>query len=181
MKTFVYLYPIKAYINQEIKQNSWYKNKSEKEEYITRVKDLNQIIDVKYRRKGYRIVYLNYKNEEGELDNSLLSEYLIFQPSDVFLDVGITCDDMRNECYPNEKLLIKKLLPIDELIVAGFHRHDCVARFNNAALSMGINSEIESTLTEDYFFFISRGNDFKTQIKEFEDYANTVLERIMQD
>ena len=56
-------------------------------------------------------------------------------------------------------MLLKQLGNIQELVVGGYHFHDCVKRVAEAALQMGINSLVDLDLT-DLFFNLYKYEDY---------------------
>ncbi len=155
MKKFVFLYPIKEYIDFEIK-NSFRRIENLPEVYK---KNLNKCIDLRYRKKDFGINYVVFKN-------SLVSEIIDLREDDKIISAEIDYKTHKKWIYPNPDFVIDKLGKPEELIVSGFHMWDCVEKFAKRAFERGIKTLVDEDLTE---FFVSRiaREDFK-----FEEYPN---------
>ncbi|MBN1923726.1 MAG: hypothetical protein JW791_03110 [Nanoarchaeota archaeon] len=127
-------------------------------DYTKKIKRINKVIDADYRQKNYSIAYVCYKKSSGGLDTELLSELFQFKQSDIFVDAGVSLKDLNDYIYPDESKLLQNLMPVDRLVVAGFHYTDCVTRFFKAAKEMGIDSMIDRALTEGFFYLIKKGD-----------------------
>lgn len=169
MKAFLYMYPIKTYVDFEMKQWQHFKFERYENDYI------NKVIDSKYRKNGYKVAYVCFKNLEGSIDKEILSNLFQFKRSDLFINAEVTFDEMCSSVYPDEEKLISYLLPISELVVAGFHRESCVKRVADKAEVLGISSKIDRTLTEAYFYLITKGRDLEKSLEDLDRRAEIML------
>lgn len=159
-KVFLYLYPIKEFV----KFFQFRNDKAYDELNLPRpLPILNETIDKRYRSKGYEIVYALYPDKELfglEIHNE---DKIIY--TDITFDEASAIDESGNEKkdflpkYPNESYLIDQLVPIDELVVGGFHAMDCVKRVAEQALEYGIDTLVDLDLT-DLFFSLYKENDY---------------------
>jgi len=147
MKKFVFLYPIPEFIESSIKTESWHfpdNGKSFREHYK---KALNSSISLRYRQKGFEIVYANFFSHS-------ISDVVNVLPADRIIDVGIdfaTHTTKRSDgtyLYPDENYILDKIGKAKKIIVAGFHMWDCVERLARRAYEKGIETLVDEDLTE---------------------------------
>lgn len=90
----------------------------------------------------------------------MFSKIFNFLDSDLYINSGVTFKNhCKYEVYPDEKSIIKKLMPLEELIISRFHYSDCVKKFSNTANELSIPSEIDVALTNNFFHLIKKSDD----------------------
>ncbi|MDD5054444.1 MAG: hypothetical protein PHG04_03650 [Candidatus Nanoarchaeia archaeon] len=167
MKSFLYLYPIKEYVDYAIMDESFYMDAGQKKDYLIKCQEINDLIDKYFRQKNYKIIYAHFSNSLMGDEGASLSEIFNFHETDNFLDVKINFSDIKKKVYPLESELLESLMPVEKLVVAGFHCHDCVSRFHQEALRKGIDSFLEKSLTEQYFYLIKTGKNLEKTLKKY--------------
>lgn len=147
MNKFIYLYPLPEYIDQEIEWNYNHMNMGNvrKEKAAFRKaygRILNSCVDERYRKKGFQINWLAFKDHP-------ISEIIEMQKTDKILTAGITFDNhVENKIYPNNDLILDNFAGAENLIVSGFHIWDCVEKFAKRAYERGFNVMVDEDLTE---------------------------------
>jgi len=172
----MFLYPIPEYIQFEIKlgafgwkcptwEKKWIKrfqelSESERDklrptailEKETRFsyqysKILNRCIDERYRKRGFNVNWVIFKEHpisnliNLHLDDSVIQTDIDFKTHTTKLPDG-------TYPYPNPDFIIKQLGNIDLLRISGFHMWDCVERVAKRAYEKGINVLVDEDLTE---------------------------------
>lgn len=182
MKLLLMIYPIKHYIDDdyvfgsngeiiEVFRNSlclntweemWTKSLKLKEgEFRNRFKLINKLID-EYRKNDYNVGWVFFgKAEKLELPNEeIVSNIFDIKNKDFIISSGVSYHELNSYKYPDEKIIISKFKKLDELVVGGFHKEDCVSRFSKAAKELSILSKVDELLTEHFFFLILRSFDY---------------------
>jgi len=127
---------------------------------------LNRCITERYRNHGFQIAY-------ALLDNEPLADTIIKYPEDKIIFVGIDAKTHRTErpdgtfTYPNQNYILNQLLPLDRLVIGGFHMWDCVQRLAKTAYERNISVLVDEDLTE---FFFSRVGDKHFQTDRYPSY-----------
>src|SRR3990167_5442236 len=148
MKIFLFLYPIKAYVNACLEQFFFLRNGYDPARF-------SQLIDRRYRRRNYQLVWVlfSHPDDSSQPDRSLLSEIFEISPQDQVIACGVSfrlhCE---KEIYPNPAEIIDKLpTSVEELVVGGFHQWDCVDKLACFAYKSGIPTQVDEDTTQ--FFF----------------------------
>lgn len=158
-KYFVFLYPIPEIINFEIKNNGWHEKggiDTFKRKYK---KTLNRCINIRYRQKGYAIVYALFNGHE-------ISDVIEIQPSDKIIEVGLdfkthTTKQSNGEyLYPDQDYTLNQLNGVRIIRIAGFHMWDCVERLAKRAYEKGLDVLVDEDLTE-FFAWRIKEEDFR--------------------
>ncbi|MBI5060877.1 MAG: hypothetical protein HZB67_01030 [Candidatus Aenigmarchaeota archaeon] len=176
MQAFLFMYPIPDYIEYEIKQNSWAMNEREKADYLKKCGCINDLIDGRYRQNGFSINYALFSQDSK--DNHV-SGLIKQHPADRIIHVGVTRDDLRRKIYPSEEFIISQVDP-SELVIAGFHAHDCVERVARYAYGKGIPTTVDDDLTQDFFFYVKH-DWVSLDSHGLEKQISTSLERSIMD
>ena len=205
-KAFLFIYPIPEYINQEIKNRAIlfktpylkYMFEGRKEEAEELIKSrgeecekefrefykekINLCINLRYRQKGFSIIYALF-------DKHPMSMVVDLYPGDKVLRVGKDFASFNTKTqdgsnYPNPDLLLDKLTEFQTLRFGGFHLWDCVNRFAGRAYERGFDTLVDEDLTElftsnilkkdfrlDIYPSIIYTDHFKRQI-DMEEYLN---------
>lgn len=150
MRAFVFLYPIKPYVDA-----MWYGRPVDPHEYRRQVAQLNHLIAVRYRRLGYKIFWAMFclPNAESIPDMTLLApgvRKLVRDPT-LVADVSFRahCKEKKYPSLPN--LLMQIPTRPTRLVVGGFHNSDCVEKFAEYAHRQGINTFVDEDTTELFF------------------------------
>ena len=155
-KIFLYLYPIKEFANVFFLGNKYYDENKFKRPFDV----LNEVIEKRYREKGYHIIYALYPDKEifgiiPKIEDKVIFADITFK--EATSSTGLNTD--KEVKYPDEQLLINQLGEVDELIIGGYHAQDCVKRVGEKALQNGINTLIDLDLT-DLFFALYRYEEY---------------------
>lgn len=131
MNVFLFLYPIKPYIDHKL------------ERWITRgvierqMQFFNELIEGRYRDTGYRVAWLLFCNENDNqtVDRKIIDSRVVLQPDDILVNAGVPfSDDPGTWVYPSEKYIFSQLpQDISHLRIGGFHYSDCVSRVGEYA------------------------------------------------
>lgn len=163
-KTFLYLYPIEEY----------FMNFAKNEEAL---KKLNDTINIRYKQNGYKVVCAIYPDKKiyGVKDD--LIDKIIF--IDISFKEHITENEIGENKYPNEELLLQNFLNSSELVIGGFHYSDCVKRVGEKALDMGINCLVDLDLTDLFFnlYHTEYFNISSYEPKKFKEYMLQKMSR----
>ena len=159
-KVFLYLYPIKEFINIFLLHDDQTYDKLNIDRPLP---ILNDTIDKRYRQKGYQVIFALYPDRELYGVEQRDGDKIIY--TDIpFSDVNPK-DEKGNikkdyiPKFPDERLLIEQLGDVDELIVGGYHSMECVRRVAEKALDSGINTLVDLDLT-DLFFNVYKQKDY---------------------
>lgn len=159
MKKFLFLYPIKDYLEWEIKNNSAHMYSKEarnfRENYI---RMLNECIDLRYRQRDFEINFAVF-------DDKKVSKIIHRKNSDRVIRVGLDFKTHVSEkIYPDDDHILNQLIngeQIEHLRVCGFHIWDCVTKLAKRAHERGINVLIDEDLTQLFFGLVRFIPDFK--------------------
>ena len=108
---------------------------------------LNDCINQRYREKGYQIVFVTLKGVP--IERSIIQ----VRRSDVTIELEINkkIHQTRRERrynYPNQDTILDRLLPVNNLVIGGFHYSDCVQRFARQVYRKGINVLVDEDITD---------------------------------
>lgn len=152
MKEFLFLYPVKAYIENSYipRIERLHPNMREK------IFGINDIIDARYRQQGFTINWLMFQPsaENDFAEESKVSQFIHIQPHDRLLDSQITTEQTNPPLLKHadpEFVLSQLPQPIDELIIGGFHLGDCVDKIASFAYQRGIQVFVDEDTTEHFF------------------------------
>ena len=166
-KVFLYLYPIKEFATPFIPRISIDKKINSYE--IGKIfQILNDTIDKRYRKKGYKVAFAMYPDKE--------IYGIELKPNDLVIKTDINFDDVKtNHKYPNEKYLIQQIGAVDELVVAGYHVMDCVKRVAETALACGISTLVDIDLTDLFFNLYKQKEYFTKETYDPERFKNFMI------
>lgn len=119
---------------------------------------LAEMIDVRYRRKGYRIAWLLFGRQDNPARPDLKpidARLGVDVRNDLVLSAGITRKRHAKFIYPCPIPVLRALDPVRELVLGGFHLTDCVDRVARAAHARGTPTIVDEDLT-DWFFLWAR-------------------------
>ncbi len=176
-KVFLYLYPIKEYTSVFLFHDDGLYDRLN----ISRpLPILNEVINKRYRQKGYQVVYVLYPDKELYGIDKIDNDKIIY--TDITFSEVSAYDYKEYEKkrfipkYPNELLLLEQLGNIDELVVGGYHAMDCVKRVAQESNNLGIKTLIDLDLT-DLFFSIYQTNYFDLNYYSPEKFKNYMINR----
>ena len=156
MKVLVFLYPIKEYVDASL--NRYRDSETPKEYARYKPERFCQILDRRYRRKGYKIIWIMFseKDERSEPDGSQLSEFMSIEAKDEVFANGVTFKDHCSfKLYPDPNHILRCLPDnkdeITDLVIAGFHLNDCIDKLASCAYNQGLPVRVDDDLTELYF------------------------------
>ncbi|MBU4224009.1 hypothetical protein KJ934_02205 [Patescibacteria group bacterium] len=175
-KYFIFLYPIPEIIDFEIKNNGWHEKggiNGFKRKYK---KTLNRCIDIRYRQKGYTIVYALFNGHQ-------ISDIIEKQPSDKIIEVGIDFHTHTSKrLYPDQDHILNQLNGAQVIRIAGFHMWDCVEKLAKRAYKKGLDVLVDEDLTE-FFAWRIKAIDFridKYSTYNAKKYQGTMLKDFME-
>ena len=144
MKRFLFLYPIREYIDREATCAS---NRPHL------LKRLNKIIDSRYRQSGYQINWLLFGTEGRPSipDMSLIDPNISIYEADRIVSAGLSREKHRKYVYPSCKRILARLSPVSELVIGGFHQGDCVNRVARIAHRTGLAVAVDEDTTDQFF------------------------------
>ncbi len=159
-KVFLYLYPIKEFTDMFLLSDDKLYDEWDIERPLP---ILNETIDRRYRQKGYQIIYVLYPDKElygiqKKEEDKIIYTDISFVEATIYDEDGNEKKDFEPK-YPNEKLLLKQLGNIDELVVGGYHAMDCVKRVAEVAFQSGIDTLVDLDLT-DLFFNVYKQKEY---------------------
>src|SRR3989338_10455034 len=130
MRRFLFLYPIREYVDREV---------TDAHDDLSALERLNEIIDARYRQFGYQINWLLFSvgGRPNIPDLSLLDPRIKIHETDRIISAGLSRERHRKYIYPSCKKILVQLNPASELVVGGFHQTDCVDKIARAAHSNG--------------------------------------------
>ena len=149
MKAFLFLYPIEKYFERSLKMN-----RIAFMEDNNFPKRINEIIDARYRQKGYRINWLMFSTDYDSTKPDLfsVSKYIIINQEDNVLTAGISF--IEEKIYPDIDFILSQIPGLTELVLGGFHSSDCVEKIAKYVYRKGIQVIVDEDTT-DLFFSIT--------------------------
>jgi hypothetical protein len=144
MKRFLFLYPIREYMEREIRGVPG---------AVSALERLNAIIDRRYRRRGYQVHWLLFSQETKPdvPDLSLLDPRIAIHETDKIISAGVSRAEHRKFIYPSCKRILTKLGPVSELVLGGFHQTDCVDKVARAAHRGRVAVTVDEDTTNQFF------------------------------
>ena len=149
MNQYLFLFPIKEYFRPCIE---WYGASFEvngcEPEHI------NEIIDARYRKKGYRVYWLMFSQDSNTLkpDLSGISSSIRIHGRDTILAAGVSFrKHAREKAYFAPDFVLDQVPRPDKLVVGGFHQWDCVDKIAMASYGRGIDTFVDEDTTESFF------------------------------
>ncbi|MEK7598213.1 MAG: hypothetical protein AAB487_00575 [Patescibacteria group bacterium] len=166
MRSFLFLYPIRAYIDQELPAFN-------RQLILER---LNAIINARYRQNGYQIYWLLFGAEHNpeEPDFALLEPRIKIHDADRVISAGLSLKRHRRRIYPSPKKILSRLDLASELVVGGFHQDDCVKRIARQAYNNGLKVFVDEDTTDQYFITLILW-EFPPVVRTREQYATRLL------
>ncbi|MBW6451479.1 MAG: hypothetical protein K0B02_02000 [DPANN group archaeon] len=159
MKAVLMLYPLKEFVDRDERDTSVNSfNLSTWGDYWSKVFDITKDVF----RDRFRLINKliePYRDDDYKIIWAVFSDPKNYTISDVFdlkddykVNVDVKYIDFIKEWkYPDEKNVLENLGDIEKLVIGGFHQSDCCQRFNNAALTLGIDVFINRYITDEFF------------------------------
>lgn len=142
MNQFLYLYPIKEYLEYEIDRHYYILDPHSKEPFTEKYfSALNEAISLRYREKGFEINWAVF-SDRSVFERVHTEETDRIFPADVSFEAHTS-----ESLYPSEETLLDQI-PKGRLVVTGFHMWDCVERVARKAHKRGIEVLVDEDLTE---------------------------------
>lgn len=160
MKVFIFLYPVKEYINQFLEIDAknarvhmpgsdlYIKNRLE----VYKPRYINDLITARYRNNGFQVAWL-FPGCGAGFQTACVSdksEHVDILPGDLilpsFVDLGKHADAKR----VLQSLMIDKSI-IDEVVLGGYHQWDCVDNLASWFHYYGVTVRVDEDLTEFYY------------------------------
>lgn len=152
VKYLLLLYPIQPYVDVLID--------GEPPEVKARSAALYKEI-VRKRYPDFQVVCVFFSKSGERKEPDLTQKWNLFSLEENYIigACGVTfTDHCDNRTYPKESDILALCPdPIDELIVSGFHFHDCVEKIAKYAHKQGIQVFVDEDLTELFFYGAGRG------------------------
>jgi len=163
VKRFLFLYPIREYIDREI---------TDAPDDLFALERFNEIIDARYRQCGYQINWLLFSVESRPNipDLSLIDPRIRIHAKDRIISAGLSRERHRKYIYPSCKKILVQLNPASELVLGGFHQTDCVDKIARAAHHNGLVVIVDEDTT-DQFFKTARLQRIPPVMRTREEYA----------
>lgn len=174
MRVYLFLYPIKWYIDREIEDN-----KEERKECLSRI---NAIIEARYRSQGFQIYWLLFGKEgsEAEADFGVVEPLFEIRPEDKTLSSGLSLLTHRSKLeYPDPCDLLERIPKSEQLVIGGFHLADCVDKLATQAHSSGVLVFVDEDTT-DMFFKLRRMYGLSPILSTPEEYAARFRDMLLQ-
>ncbi|MCL2739881.1 MAG: hypothetical protein FWE47_01620 [Oscillospiraceae bacterium] len=111
------------------------------------INTMNERIDSEYRRKGFEINFLVFQTYADKVSEV---ECLKTVESDRIISTR-PLDSPAAEQYrkvPQYPKICEQLGEMDELVICGFHKDDCVRKVEQYFKSLGINTSVDIELTD---------------------------------
>lgn len=179
-KIFLYLYPIKEYTQMFLlKDDSLYDELN-----IPRpLPILNECIEKRYRRRGYKVVFATYPYKEifGIIHKE--KDKIIY--TDISFDENSAYDKNGRKkenfvpLYANPQYILEQLGSVDEVILGGYHALDCVKKIAEHIQSMGISTLVDIEMT-DLFFSVYKEAYFNPEEYDIERYKENVIQKFVR-
>lgn len=138
MKAFLFLYPVTQYFDED--------GPGVHDKAIER---LNEIVDARYRQKGYHVYWLCFGTEASpaEPDLSMLDDRVRVEQDDRVVSCGVSFRTHQTPLYPSCQHILGQLAQVEHLVLGGFHQADCVDKLARAAHEAHILVEVDEDTT----------------------------------
>lgn len=175
-KVFIYMYPIEEFINILTFDDGYYQKWNREDP----LKVLNETIDLRYRKKGYKVVYVLYKDKDLygldlKENDEIVRTNTNFEDALLYNDDG-TRKDYNDIKMPSEQAIFNKLKDVDKLVVGGFHFSEAVKRVAEIGLKNNIDSLVDLELT-DLFFSLYYEDGFEKDNYDLDRYKKQKMKR----
>jgi hypothetical protein len=150
MNSVLILYPVQPYVNSEIFLK-------ESPEINLKYAEIYQEL-LRARYPGFQLVCVMFSEQYDPEKPDLSQPWQGFdiRDNDIVGSCGVSFNDLTEKRkYPKPKKIISLCPePIEQLVIGGFHRWDCVDSLAKYAYKKGINVSVDEDLTEMFFFSV---------------------------
>ncbi len=132
---------------------------------------MNRAIDERYRSDGYKVHWVIFAQHQ-------FSPLIIRDAEDKIIEVDLTFKQHTSKRaddtypYPNAQTIVENLSGYDEVVVAGYHAHDCVDKIAAAAHAAGHTTLIDEELTH---FFLPDAHDPDFKVHQYPSVVHKYL------
>jgi hypothetical protein len=141
---------------------------------------LSEIIEGRYRRRGFKIVWLLFGREGQEAipETERMSEIFATRNEDLLISSRVSFHAHTSQnLYPQLKPIFDRLpKPLEEVVVGGFHQWDCVDKTAGYIWKQGIPCRVDEDTTE--LFFHQR---FPSRVPLNRRRGDSQLTRVLQE
>jgi hypothetical protein len=170
MKAFLFLYPIAEYFQRE--------NAPSKV-----IKRLNELIQHRYRRRGYQVFWLlcSQEGNSKEPDRVLVDHRVKIEKNDRIICCGLPRSRTKFGNYPSPSYIVN-LVSVDpcEIVVGGFHQNDCVRRIARAAHKKAYSVRVDEDTTDQLFTNWRVTGELPPLVRSPQNYANFFRNSILE-
>lgn len=143
---------------------------------------LAQIVDARYRERGYRVFWLTLSQRIDPLlpNNQFVDDRVDICPEDTLLTSGLTVQRYNESSYRSSFYWVinqMKAWP-EEFVVGGFHLWDCVDKFAAEASRRGIPTRVDEDTTNYFIGMASYFRKYPPILRETEEYREVLREFI---
>lgn len=131
-KKLLFLYPVKDFFL------------SGNQKYEDIINLMNEMINLRYRQKGYQINYLVFLDRE-------VAYFDVYEEDKILksnVELSPCINNKQDIPYTDNTLIQEQLGKVDELVVCGFHEVDCVRKVARHFTDLGIDTMVDIELTE---------------------------------
>lgn len=148
-RQYIFLYPTREYFESMLKFCKTF--------YIEghSADKLNDIINSRYRSRGYGINWLLFSDEDDpeKPDTKGLSSYIKVGKDDGILNAGVSFGKhVSEELYADNDFILDQLPAHKELVIGGFHQADCVDKLAACSYLRGVKTFVDEDTTEMFFW-----------------------------
>ena len=132
---------------------------------------MNRAIEERYRNNGYQVHWVMFAQHQ-------FSPLIIRRSTDRVIEVELTFQQHTSKKadgtypYPNADNIVQNLEDIAEVVVAGYHAHDCVDKIAAAAHAAGHTTLIDEELTH---FFLPDAHDPDFKVHQYPSVVHKYL------
>jgi hypothetical protein len=145
VRVFLFLYPIHEYV--EAIMGSRLKGPEGCPQ-----NRINQIINARYRRRGFKVVWVFFgvEGREDVPETERMCQIFTREAEDLVISSGISFNvHVRQRRYPRLRHIFDQLpKPLKEVVVGGFHQWDCVDSIAGYIWKRGIPCQVDEDMTE---------------------------------
>ncbi len=176
----LFVYPVIPYFEPMGNTvSSFYMDSGASRPYVSKLMD---IIDLKYRDKGFDINWLLFgtKKDLSKPDLSLVPSSVRINKQDKVISSGISwytilglgaqefCIGFNPSKIYQVSGFLDDLIPLEKLVLGGFHEFDCVKAIKKAAIKKRIPTKIDPEITQrGYKDILKKNNKGEIRFHEF--------------
>lgn len=130
---------------------------------------LFDIIDARYRQQDYQVHWAAFKEEQSDApDMDVVPAYVDIRDEDCVLVADVTTAELNEaEIYGDPDKILDQVVPVDDLVIGGFHLYDCVDRLASRAWERDLDPFVDEETTEGLFYTLAvDGTDAVPLVRE---------------